>query len=130
MGQGWSYCSGRLGAGFNLFSRGPGPCSGGWGSIFIGLMSAFRLTIFIIIALFGLFFGAFLVAPSYQKEFRTVGINGASIFAEVVASADARRLGLSGREGMGANSGMLFVFDQAGLYDFWMKDMKFPLDII
>jgi uncharacterized membrane protein (UPF0127 family) len=25
---------------------------------------------------------------------------------------------------------MIFVFDQADIYAFWMKDMKFPLDIV
>lgn len=57
-------------------------------------------------------------------------INGASLLVEVAASSDLRRLGLSGRDGLGENSGMLFVFDREDIYDFWMKDMKFPLDII
>lgn len=93
-------------------------------------MSAFRLTIFAVIALFGLLFGAFLVAPSYKKEFRRVDINGTSLLAEVAANTDARRIGLSERDSIGTNSGMLFVFDREDIYDFWMKDMKFPLDII
>ncbi len=39
-------------------------------------------------------------------------------------------LGLSGKENLKGNLGMLFVFDTAGNYGFWMKDMKFPLDIL
>ena len=38
--------------------------------------------------------------------------------------------GLSGRTSLGANEGMLFVFPVADTYGFWMKEMKFSLDII
>jgi hypothetical protein len=55
--------------------------------------------------------------------------NGA-IVAEVVDTKSSRELGLSGRDSMRNNEGMLFVFDYPGRYGFWMKDMNFPLDII
>ena len=49
----------------------------------------------------------------------------------LVAESDAERVkGLSGRESLGENQGMLFIFDEAGEYGFWMKDMNFPIDII
>ena len=35
-----------------------------------------------------------------------------------------------GRDSMGANSRMLFVFPEDGIYRFWMKDTRIPLDII
>lgn len=38
--------------------------------------------------------------------------------------------GLSGREKLPENSGMLFVFDKPDYHSFWMKDMKFAIDII
>jgi len=38
--------------------------------------------------------------------------------------------GLGGRDGLKENEGMLFVFNQPGLYGFWMKDMKFSIDIV
>lgn len=47
-----------------------------------------------------------------------------------VDSEAERRLGLSGRESMPKNEGMLFIFDRPGRYAFWMKGMKFPLDFI
>jgi len=34
------------------------------------------------------------------------------------------------RENLPAGTGMLFVFAQEGYHDFWMKNMRFPLDII
>ena len=49
---------------------------------------------------------------------------------EVADTHASRELGLSGREKMGNDEGLLFVFDEPGRYGFWMKDMKFPLDII
>lgn len=41
-----------------------------------------------------------------------------------------RELGLGGRTGLSENSAMLFVFDKPDTYPFWMKDMKFPIDIL
>jgi uncharacterized membrane protein (UPF0127 family) len=49
---------------------------------------------------------------------------------EVANTKGSRELGLSGREKMGDDEGMLFIFDEPGRYGFWMKDMKFALDII
>lgn len=37
---------------------------------------------------------------------------------------------MSEREGLGELDGMLFVYDGAEIRNFWMKGMKFPLDII
>ena len=35
-----------------------------------------------------------------------------------------------GRDSLGADSGMLFVFPEDGVYRFWMKETRIPLDII
>jgi uncharacterized membrane protein (UPF0127 family) len=48
-----------------------------------------------------------------------------------VADNDASRIrGLQGRLSMASDSGMLFVFQQQDLYNFWMKDTLIPLDIL
>ncbi len=49
---------------------------------------------------------------------------------EVADTDETRIMGLSGRERMSENFGMLFVFPQPGKQCIWMKDMKFDLDII
>jgi hypothetical protein len=49
---------------------------------------------------------------------------------EVADTQASRELGLSYRQTMGNDEGMLFIFEQPGRYGFWMKDMNFPLDII
>ena len=43
--------------------------------------------------------------------------------------ADQQR-GLSGRGSLLPDHGMLFVFERESTWGFWMKDMKFSLDII
>ena len=48
---------------------------------------------------------------------------------EVVNTPQSIEQGLSGRDEIGAD-GMLFVFDQAQTPRFWMKEMKFDLDLI
>ncbi len=53
-----------------------------------------------------------------------------TISVEVVDTRESRELGLSGRNSLAENSGMLFVFDFPGRYAFWMKDMSFPIDIV
>lgn len=41
-----------------------------------------------------------------------------------------RQKGLSSRECIPDQNGMLFIFDSAELHGIWMKDMKFSIDII
>lgn len=60
----------------------------------------------------------------------TIRVGGALISAEIAETPEKRALGLSGRKTLGKNEGMLFVFDEPGIYSFWMKDMLFPIDII
>lgn len=64
---------------------------------------------------------------SYESRLKV----GNNIFdVEMASTATARALGLSGRDILGENEGMFFIFDEPGDYGFWMKDMKFPIDII
>lgn len=53
-----------------------------------------------------------------------------TVSVEVAANTRSRERGLSGREALASNEGMLFLFEDADTYSFWMKDMKFPIDII
>lgn len=52
------------------------------------------------------------------------------IRAEVARTPDALHQGLSGRSSLDDDRGMLFVFERPDTYCFWMKDMKFNLDIV
>ena len=59
---------------------------------------------------------------------RTISL--ADISFDIAQTSAEREQGLSGREGLTATSGMLFIFETPGRHSFWMKDMKFPIDII
>lgn len=59
-----------------------------------------------------------------------VTIGSAMVDAEVADTDDARQRGLTGRDSLGQNQGLLFIFDKSDIYPFWMKGMRFPLDII
>lgn len=52
-----------------------------------------------------------------------------NIQAEVAQTPDERATGLMFRKTMGANSGMLFVFEQPATQCFWMKNTLLPLSI-
>lgn len=55
---------------------------------------------------------------------------GDKVFTLDVAKYEATRTrGLSGREGLLLDTGMLFVFDTANYHSFWMRGMLFPIDI-
>lgn len=54
----------------------------------------------------------------------------AEVDAEIADTKEKRSLGLSGRESLGQNLGMLFIFEKSDKYRFWMKGMKIPLDFI
>ena len=82
--------------------------------------------IFILVVL-GVFYFNFIKPRDVKNE---VIINGHSIFVEVMDTPDLRAKGLSGRERLNGNTGMLFIFEAPGDYGFWMKEMNFPIDII
>lgn len=65
----------------------------------------------------------------YRKD-KTVRIGDAAIYAEIPDNPDSQAKGLGGRPCILPDQGMLFVFPQPGQYAFWMKDMKFPIDIL
>ncbi|KND47184.1 MAG: hypothetical protein AB199_01995 [Parcubacteria bacterium C7867-004] len=49
---------------------------------------------------------------------------------EIVDTDALRELGLGGRASIPSEYGMLFVFEQADRYGFWMKGMQTSIDII
>jgi uncharacterized membrane protein (UPF0127 family) len=56
--------------------------------------------------------------------------NGDSITAELARTEQERMRGLMSRSGLGRGQGMLFVFEKEGYHSFWMKNMKFAIDIV
>lgn len=77
-------------------------------------------------------FVQFLPESSSQQELdlAIVEIDGHRFDVEIADSPKEHELGLSYRESMARDHGMLFIFSEAGELNFWMKGMTFPLDMI
>ncbi|OGG95907.1 hypothetical protein A2V95_03020 [Candidatus Kuenenbacteria bacterium RBG_16_41_7] len=74
---------------------------------------------------------AFLYAANLKGEnINYVFINHYKIKVELADTPQKRGQGLSGRQSLCENCGMLFVFQEPTIPNFWMRDMNFPLDII
>ena len=67
-------------------------------------------------------------SPSLLEQ-ETINIGGKEILVEVVSTNENRKKGLSNRESLEENQGMLFNFERKAIPSFWMKDMLIPLDI-
>jgi len=53
-----------------------------------------------------------------------------NVTASLSTTPDSQSKGLSIKDSLNENEGMLFIFESPQKYSFWMKDMKFPIDII
>ncbi len=73
---------------------------------------------------------SYLAQISHVRHDTVLHFPKGDIDVQLADSASERELGLSYREGLGDNEGMLFVFDTPGKYGFWMKDMNFPIDMV
>ncbi|HYF13289.1 MAG TPA: DUF192 domain-containing protein [Candidatus Paceibacterota bacterium] len=60
----------------------------------------------------------------------TLRISGTAITFEIADTDEERIRGLSGRPSLRTGHGLLFIFPEEGNHGIWMKDMKFPIDII
>jgi len=93
-------------------------------------MSLNKIIIGFIVVL--LLFSAFIVfqidknPPPPSK----VTIDNQTFSVALAKTTVEQQQGLSGKNSLPQDQGMLFVFKTPGKYAFWMKGMKFPLDII
>jgi uncharacterized membrane protein (UPF0127 family) len=65
-----------------------------------------------------------------EYEQVNVTVNGQVLIADISATPEQRTRGLSVKDSLAQDEAMLFVFDDEARHRFWMKDMKFPIDII
>jgi uncharacterized membrane protein (UPF0127 family) len=56
--------------------------------------------------------------------------SGRVLQAEVMLSDEDRAMGLMFRPSLPADQGMLFVFEVADFHGIWMKNCRFPIDIV
>lgn len=64
------------------------------------------------------------------KKIERISIGQTQINVEISDSTSELAKGLSGRESLDEDSGMYFVLGKKRMVNFWMKGMKFPIDII
>jgi uncharacterized membrane protein (UPF0127 family) len=71
-----------------------------------------------------------IVDPNDHPIKARIVVNGFAILADVAITDEDQIKGLSIRDQMNENEGMLFAYGEPSRQSFWMKDMKFPIDII
>ena len=69
-------------------------------------------------------------AVACAKSGPSVELKGHTFSIEIAADDASRAHGLMERTQMGADHGMLFVFDDDAMRAFWMKNTKIPLDML
>lgn len=95
--------------------------------------------IFLIIVIFGAlyFFNPATGSKNLDLPFlpqkttlSTLEVGGQVLKVEIADTQNKRSKGLGGRSNLAEDQGMLFIFDRADKYPFWMKGLNFPLDFI
>jgi uncharacterized protein len=59
-----------------------------------------------------------------------ISIKGVELSTKIPTTQELMGKGLAVKNELKENESMLFVFDKPEKHSFWMKDMKFPIDII
>jgi uncharacterized protein len=78
----------------------------------------------------GLVWTKHLACPVSYEADKDLRVNGQVLKAEVAKTQQQLARGLGGRSCIGENQVMLFEFGSPGYYPFWMKDMRFNIDIV
>jgi uncharacterized membrane protein (UPF0127 family) len=99
-----------------------------------------RDKIFLVVAVVGIFFVIYGKINRSGDEVKqqdlseypvvVVEIGGKKLELEVVETAEEKFKGLGGRDSLGENRGMLFLFSSLSRYPFVMRGMKIPLDFL
>lgn len=92
-----------------------------------------KIYILVVILTLSIFFVFYFLAENEPKEmdkYKELELKGKNIFVEIAGNSRDHYLGLSNREKICADCGMLFVFPEKEIRKFVMRNMKFPLDIV
>lgn len=76
--------------------------------------------------------GSIPVSKEIKKVFSvpTACIKNQCFQVEIAATEEERTFWLMTRTSLGEHSGMIFIFNNEGIYRFWMKNTIIPLDMI
>ena len=86
------------------------------------------ISLFILLAIISSLYAYFV--NEKENEFKEIQINNNTFEVEIADTAMSQTKGLSGRESLDKNKGMLFVFNGYAKRSFWMINMNFYLDIL
>lgn len=92
--------------------------------LLIGIFAVFALSTF---------FAVHLIQASKRIQVpqrRMIQFGNKNLQAEVMKTEAELQRGLSNRTSLASDAAMLFVFPEPDIYEFWMKDMQFPIDIV
>jgi uncharacterized protein len=92
----------------------------------LGILFAF-LVLAVVAFIFSNFFSGNI---SFLKKQPVIIINNNKFNLLIAKTQKDQQLGLSKYSSLPQNEAMIFPFSKDDYYGFWMKDMKFPIDII
>jgi uncharacterized membrane protein (UPF0127 family) len=81
-------------------------------------------------ALFAAFYLSFTASQNIKLSKPVIKLNDISLTVDQAVTPEEQELGLSGRKSLEEDEAMLFPFKESEKHYFWMKDMKFPIDMI
>lgn len=88
------------------------------------------LGVFSILFLGTIYFLFFSQEPPMPNTNVVIAIRDTPIEVELAETLWEKVRGLSGRDHLAEGRGMLFLYDTQERHGMWMKDMKFPIDIL
>jgi uncharacterized membrane protein (UPF0127 family) len=83
----------------------------------------------ILIGIFFVFSGNPAIACPFELSMVRVVVKGHDLTIELATTPEARSCGLSLRDSLPENRGMLFVYAEPEILTFWMKNTRMPLSI-
>src|SRR3989344_4796204 len=72
----------------------------------------------------------FVIGCRDNSGYNKACFNSKCIELEVMRTLEEKQNGLMFRESLDYNKGLLFLYEEEGERNFWMKNVKFPIDII
>ena len=72
----------------------------------------------------------FINIDHFKSQQPKIEINGHVFSLYLAKTPSEQDTGLAKFSKIDKNQGMLFIFSESDYYSFWMKNMKFPIDII
>ncbi len=96
-------------------------------------MKKFTLISIACLLVFVIVFAYFVFQKKYgwpADGFPRVCFKNKCFDVEIAATEAERQKGLMNRESLGADKGMIFIFDKPANYSFWMKNTLIPLDMV